>query len=174
MPQNGRRANECPYSQHQIGQTLLCGSRSALYLSLDIGADNPQQLLLAFAPPVKSAISSRLEISAYSILTSVVHLPSGKVDLRHILIQLKGSLENHAREMILLQETGITAHLEVTQDLPDIVRDICGIMGGTSQNHQGERRRSGAKGHHHRRGVANYEWTPGRQKQLINPYLHSI
>ena len=39
--------------------------------------------------------------------------------------------------MILLQETGIAAHLEVTQDLPDIVRDICGIMGGTSQNHQG-------------------------------------
>ena len=124
-------------SQHQVGQTLvLCGSRSALYLSLDIGADNPQQLLLAFAPPVKSPIS-RLEISAYSILTSVVHLPSGKVDLRHILTQLKGSLENHTREMILLQETGITAHLEVTQDLPDIVRDICGIMGGTSQNHQG-------------------------------------
>ena len=50
--------------------------------------------------------------------------------------------------MILLQETGIAAHLEVKQDLPDIVRDICGIMGGTSQNHQGGEQ---AKGHHHHR-----------------------
>ena len=94
------------------------------------------------------------------------------MDLRHILAQLKGSLENHAGEIILLQETGITAHLEVRQDLPDIVRDICGIMGGTSQNHQGGAEEE--RGKRTRRGVANYEWTQGRQKQLINPYLPPI
>ena len=86
MPQNGRRANlPCLATSDRTDPPLW--RRLALYLSLDIGADNPQQLLLAFAPPVKSAIS-RLEISAYSILTSVVHLPSGKVDLRHIITYL--------------------------------------------------------------------------------------
>ena len=68
-----------------------------------------------------------------------------------------------------------------------IVRDIGGIMGRTNQNHEnhgGDGGREGgsqvgAKGHHHhtdgrRRGVANYEWTAGREGQLINPYLPAI
>ena len=56
--------------------------------------------------------------------------------------------------MILLQETGFAAHLEVTQDLPDIVRDICGIMGGTSQNHQG--------------GAGQKDTTIGGESQTMN------
>ena len=50
-------------------------------LSLDIGGDNPNDCCIRL---VKSAISDtmhdRLEISVYSILTSVVHLPPQKLD----------------------------------------------------------------------------------------------